>query len=217
MLEFKFDHHAPHQLAAIEAVVKVFNGQPSAGTAFENSNGATGSVYFGEKGIGNRLTLTPEQLLTNIQEVQKNEGLPESKALIGQVETMSETSNEVDLNLSIEMETGTGKTYTYIRTIYELHKAYGFCKFVIVVPSVAIREGTLKNLAITAKDMKTRFGVPANYTVWDSNNRNGLRNFAALNALQILVINIDSFTNDSKVINTVRENGAKPIEFLQAT
>ena len=229
MLEFKFDHHAPHQLTAIDAVVQVFNGQPTAGTAFENSSGATGSVYFGEKGIGNRLTLSNEQLLSNIQDIQKDNGLAISSELIGRVgktdapsDTFSDiaaqpTANNVDLNLSVEMETGTGKTYTYIRTIYELNKAYGFCKFVIVVPSVAIREGTLKNLAITAKDMKAKFGVPANYTVWDSNNRNGLRNFAASNALQILVINIDSFTNDGKVINTVRESGVKPIEFLTAT
>lgn len=220
MMEFKFDHNAEHQLAAINAVVQVFKGQPQAGGIFENALSGGGSLDFGDKGIGNRLTLSPEQLLANIQAVQKENKLTESTSLIAR--TTGEaidagTQGGVDLNLSIEMETGTGKTYTYIRTIYELNKAYGFCKFVIVVPSVAIREGTLKNLAITAKDMKAQFGVPANYTVWDSSSRNGLRNFAASNAIQILVINIDSFTNDSNIINTVREQGVKPIEFLQAT
>lgn len=222
MMEFKFDHHAPHQMAALNAVVKVFKGQPQAGTAFENTRGEVGSVEFGDKGIGNRLVLSKEHFLANIQEVQKENELEVSTALVPRA--TSEATNEanddspaVDLNLSIEMETGTGKTYTYIRTIYELHRVYGFCKFVIVVPSVAIREGTLKNLEITAKDMKAQYGVPANYTVWDSKNRNGLRNFAASNSLQILVINIDSFASDSNIINTVREQGVKPIEFLQAT
>lgn len=218
MMEFKFDHHAPHQMAALNAVVSVFKGQPQAGSAFENTRGEVGSVEFGEKGIGNRLVLSKEQFLANIQEVQKSNELEVSTALIPRATSQGASeSSGVDLNLSIEMETGTGKTYTYIRTIYELNRVYGFCKFVIVVPSVAIREGTLKNLEITAKDMKAQYGVPANYTVWDSKNRNGLRNFAASNSLQILVINIDSFASDSNIINTVREQGVKPIEFLQAT
>lgn len=218
MMEFKFDHHAPHQMAALNAVVKVFKGQPQAGTAFENTRGEVGSVEFGDKGIGNRLVLSKEQVLANIQEVQKDNELEVSTALVPRATSeANDVSSAVDLNLSIEMETGTGKTYTYIRTMYELNRVYGFCKFVIVVPSVAIREGTLKNLEITAKDMKAQYGVPANYTVWDSKNRNGLRNFAASNSLQILVINIDSFASDSNIINTMREQGVKPIEFLQAT
>ena len=217
-MEFKFDHHAPHQMAALNAVVRVFKGQPLAGSAFENTRGEVGSVEFGERGIGNRLVLSAEQFLTNIQEVQKDNGLSVSTALVPRATSNADDATAgVDLNLSIEMETGTGKTYTYIRTIYELNRVYGFCKFVIVVPSVAIREGTLKNLEVTAKDMNAQYGVPANYTVWDSKNRNGLRNFAASNSLQILVINIDSFASDSNIINTVREQGVKPIEFLQAT
>lgn len=219
MLQFKFDHNAPHQMAALNAVVSVFKGQPQAGNAFENTRGEVGSVAFGEKGIGNRLVLSAEQFLINIQEVQQSNELEVSTALVPRAKSQGQGTNDssgVDLNLSIEMETGTGKTYTYIRTMYELNRVYGFCKFVIVVPSVAIREGTLKNLEITARDMKAQYGVPANYTVWDSKNRNGLRNFAASNALQILVINIDSFASDSNIINTMREQG-KPIEFLQAS
>ena len=222
-MEFKFDHHAPHQMEAIQAVVQVFKGQPQAGTAFETTQGETGSTEFGEKGIGNRLTLSAEQLLENIMEVQKGKALPLSKALVPRAASRPDGGKPdngfqgVDLNLSIEMETGTGKTYTYIRTIYELNRIYGFCKFVIVVPSVAIREGTLKNLQITAKDMKAQYGIPASYTVWASKNRNELRNFAAANSLQILVINIDSFASDSNIINTLREQGIKPIEYLQAT
>ena len=136
MMEFQFDHHAPHQLAAINAVVQVFKGQPSAGGAFENALGGSGSLDFGEKGIGNLLALSAEQLLANIQVVQKANNLTESITLIPRIDQDELANDDVDLNLSIEMETGTGKTYSYIRTMYELNKAYGFCKFVIVVPSV---------------------------------------------------------------------------------
>lgn len=217
-MEFIFDHFAPHQLSAIRAVTDVFKGQPNAGGFFDNSQSDIGSVEFGERGIGNRLVLSPESLLKNISEIQKSNGLAESVNLVPRVDISEDLSAKgVDLNISVEMETGTGKTYSYIRTIYELYKTYGFCKFVIVVPSVAIREGTLKNLEITAKEMKALYGIPANYTVWDSANRNALRNFSASNSLQILIINIDSFASDSNIINTVTEQGVKPIEFLQAT
>lgn len=116
------------------------------------------------------------------------------------------------------METGTGKTYTFLRSIYELNKTYGSKKFVIVVPSVAIREGAIKNLQITHDHFQSEYdSIPINYTMYDSKHLNSLRNFATSNAIQILVINIDSFTKSSNIINTKRENGAKPIEYIQAT
>ena len=116
------------------------------------------------------------------------------------------------------METGTGKTYTYLRTIYELNKVYGFKKFVIVVPSIAIREGVVKNLEITHEHFQDLYGNPSiNYMMYDSKNLVSLRNFAASNAIQILVINIDSFAKDTNIINNVRETGVKPIEYIQAT
>jgi type III restriction enzyme len=131
--------------------------------------------------------------------------------------------NEEDIikngwNFSVEMETGTGKTYTYIRTIYELNKTYGFKKFVIVVPSVAIREGVVKNLEITNSHFQSLYeNPPINFIMYDSRNVSTLRNFASSNAIQVLVINIDSFAKDTNVINTVRETGIKPIEYLQVT
>ena len=124
----------------------------------------------------------------------------------------------IPLNFTVEMETGTGKTYAYLRTVYELNKVYGFKKFVIVVPSVAIREGTVKNLQITHDHFQALYGnPPINYAMYDSKNLTALRNFATSNAIQILVINIDSFTKDTNVINSVRETGVKPIEYIQAT
>ena len=98
------------------------------------------------------------------------------------------------MHFSVEMETGTGKTYVYIRTIYELNKKYGFKKFVIVVPNIAIREGVLKNLEITFDHFQNLYDrIPVNFDVYDSRKVSGLRGFASSNAIQILVINIDSF------------------------
>jgi type III restriction enzyme len=114
------------------------------------------------------------------------------------------------------METGTGKTYVYLRTIYQLNKIYGFKKFVIVVPSVAIREGVLKSLQITFDHLQEIYeNQPAEYKVYDSGRLTELGNFAKSNAVQILVINIDSFTKDANVINQTRESGIKPIEYIQ--
>ena len=217
-MEFIFDHFASHQLSAIRAVVDVFKGQPIANGFFDNSQADTGSVEFSEKGIGNRLSLSPEILLGNIRAIQEENKLEKSDKLASRIsDEEGSRGAAIDLNISIEMETGTGKTYTYIRTIYELYRTYGFCKFVIVVPSVAIREGTIKNLEITAKEMKSLYGVPANYGVWDSGSKNALRNFSASNSLQILVINIDSFSSDGNIINSVNERGIRPIEYLQST
>lgn len=132
-----------------------------------------------------------------------------------------------------QMETGTGKTYVYLRTIHELHRTYGFKKFVIVVPSVAIREGVLKSLQITREHFQTLYDFErVEFSVYDSGKVSQLRNFALSNAIQILVINIDAFAKDSteennengskkrtkgNVINQVRETGVRPIEFIQAT
>ena len=116
------------------------------------------------------------------------------------------------------METGTGKTYVYLRTIYELNKVYGFKKFVIVVPSIAIKEGVVKNLQITFDHFQELYeNVPASFEVYDSKKITSLSNFARSNTIQILVINIDAFAKDQNIINQVKERGVKPIEYLQGT
>jgi Restriction endonuclease len=124
------------------------------------------------------------------------------------------------MHFSVEMETGTGKTYVYLRTIYELNRNYGFRKFVIVVPSIAIREGTLKNLEITFDHFQNLYDkIPANFEVYDSRRVSNLRNFAVSNTIQILVINIDSFAKDENIINKPNDKltGRRPVEFIQAT
>lgn len=122
------------------------------------------------------------------------------------------------MHFSVEMETGTGKTYVYLRTIYELNKQYGFKKFVIVVPSVPIREGVLKNLQITHEHFQTLYdNTPIRFYVYDRNKKSQLRGFAAGDNIEVLVINIDSFAKDENVINKPNDklNGQEPINFIK--
>ena len=147
IMKLQFSHQ-DYQTRAVEAVVKVFDGQPLAKSDFTLMADNGSVTYAADGSIGNGLKLSDEQVLANVQAIQKKNGVAVSADLIG---SFSENRKEVfcPLNFTIEMETGTGKTYTFIKTMYELNKLYGFKKFVIVVPSVAIREGTMKNLEIT--------------------------------------------------------------------
>ena len=221
-MKIQFDSTQEYQLQAISAVTDIFEGQPLRGGDFETSFSVAGSsIAFSEKGVGNNLLLTEEQLLKNVQAIQERNKLSVSEALEPcSFPKSKETggAGEIPLNFTVEMETGTGKTYTYLRTIYELNKIYGFKKFVIVVPSVAIREGTIKNLQITHEHFQSLYNrPPVSFVMYDSKSLPELRNFSISNTLQILVINIDSFAKDSNIINTKRESGIKPIEYIQAT
>ena len=220
-MKLQFDSTQEYQKQAIKAITDIFEGQPLNKGDYEISFAMQGaSIAYTEKGIGNNLVLQAEQILQNIQAVQERNELPVSARLepcTYEVEG-SEQPGAIPLNFTVEMETGTGKTYTYLRTIYELNKTYGFKKFVIVVPSIAIREGAVKNLEITHEHFQSLYGNPlVKPLMYDSRNITALKNFATSNAVQILVINIDSFAKDSNVINTVRESGVKPIEYIQAT
>jgi type III restriction enzyme len=205
-MKLHFDSNQEYQLEAIRAVSDIFEGQPLSGGDFEFSLTETGSL-LSENGVGNRLTLTEEQIWENVKSIQKRHEIKtENKELQG-------------MNFSVEMETGTGKTYVYLRTIYELTRLYGFKKFVIVVPSIAIREGVLKNLQITHEHFQTLYDkAQINYDVYDSKKVSHLRGFAAGNAIQILVINIDAFAKDENIINKPNDKliGKKPIEFIQS-
>ena len=214
-MKLQFSHQA-YQARAVEAVVQVFDGQPLAKSDFSLAGQAASVEYANDGSIGNALKLSDEALLANVQKVQQANGVAVSSEL---VKSVSDNGKEAfcPLNLTLEMETGTGKTYTFIKTMYELNKVYGFRKFVVVVPSVAIREGTMKNLQITREHFALDYAnVPCVPMLYDSNKLSDLRHFAQSDALSVLVINIDSFTKDSNKINQKGERAFAPIEYIKA-
>jgi len=207
-LKLHFDSNQDYQLKAIQSVVDLFEGQPLNKGDFEFSLSDNSSgLKLNENGFGNNLVISDEQILENLNAVQKRNDIELSVNLDG-------------MNFSLEMETGTGKTYVYLRTVYELNKHYGFKKFVIVVPSIAIREGVLKNLEITHEHFQNIYDkMPVNFEVYDSRKVSSLRSFATGNNIQIMVLNIDSFAKDENIINKSKDSltGKKPIEFIQAS
>lgn len=225
-MKLQFDANQDFQLQAIQSTVNLFAGQPDASQhVVTMDDQGLSSLKLNETGLANQRVISDEQWLINLQAVQTEQGLEPSAQLEGLHNDKGETIGAFP-NFTVEMETGTGKTYVYLRSIHELHKTYGFKKFVIVVPSVAIREGVLKSLQITKSHFDTLYDFErVEFTVYDSTRVNQLRNFAMSNALQILVINIDAFAKDSdestgarrkgNVINQLRETGIKPIRFIQ--
>ncbi len=207
-MKIKFDQHQQYQLEAISAVTDVFIGQPPAASAHEITFDAAPGELPTELGIGNRLLLSDAALLANVQAVQQRNGLDVSDELDGR-------------NFSVEMETGTGKSYVYLRTIFELNARYGWKKFIIVVPSVAIREGIMQTISLTHEHLAALYtSVPHDAWVYESAQVSRLRSFATSTQLQILIINIQAF--DKKDIAVIhRDNdrlaGRRPIEFIQAT
>ncbi|MFA5477274.1 MAG: DEAD/DEAH box helicase family protein [Bacteroidales bacterium] len=205
-MKLTFEPNLHFQLEAIKSITDLFEGQPMEASALQSEISQL-DTYANIYSYGNRLMIAEEQILTNLQGIQANNEIRISDKLEG-------------MHFSVEMETGTGKTYVYLRTIYELNKLYGFKKFVIVVPSVAIREGVLKNLEITHEHFQTLYdNVPVNFQVYDSTKVSTLRGFATTNNIEVLVINIDSFAKDENIINKPNDklNGQKPLEFIQAT
>lgn len=202
-MKLSFESNLSYQQEAIQSVVGLFEGQNIEDSSCSyNLAGALNMI----DGIANKLVLTEEQVLRNLQDVQEQNELPKSQTLEG-------------MHFSVEMETGTGKTYVYLRTIYELNRKYGFKKYVIVVPSIAIREGVLKNLQITHEHFQTLYdNTPTRYYVYDSSHISKLRGFATGDNIEILVINIDAFAKDENIINKPNDrlNGQKPIRFIQS-
>ncbi|MHB8207436.1 restriction endonuclease [Mucilaginibacter sp.] len=205
-MKLHFDSNQEYQIDAIKAITDIFEGQPLSNGDFEFAIRSTGAL-LSDNGFGNNLSLSEDQIWENIKAIQKRN------------EIRNANTTFQAMNFSIEMETGTGKTYVYLRTIYELNKLYGFKKFVIVVPSVAIREGVLKNLQITQDHFRSLYDrATINFDIYDSKKVSNLRGFASNNAIQILVINIDAFAKDENIINKPNDKltGKKPIEFIQS-
>lgn len=204
-MKLTFESNLSYQQEAIQSVVGLFEGQNADDSGYSYILNEA-DVFCSIDGIANRLMLSESQILENLQKIQSDNGLPVSDTLDG-------------MHFSVEMETGTGKTYVYLRTIYELNRKYGFKKFVIVVPSIAIREGVLKNLQITHEHFQSIYdNIPIRYYVYDSGRISSLRGFATGDNIEILVINIDAFAKDENIINRPNDklNGQEPIRFIQS-
>ena len=190
-MKLKFKTQA-YQTAAVQAVVDCFKGQPPAfaeAITYRIDPGQSGKgmeYLFSESGFRNAdLTLTGSRLLDNIQQVQREQNLPVSSALV---------QNKVSpVNLDIEMETGTGKTYCYIKTIFELNQRYGWSKFIIVVPSVAIREGVARSLEITAEHFLETYHKKARFFIYHSKQLHHLESFSSDAGINVMVINVQAF------------------------
>ena len=216
MMKFKFDPNQAYQVQAIEATVDILLGQPRIEAAVPFQLGTLSAV-------ANRLDLTETDLLKNVQRVQAHNHITPDQALKyieEEIETASGNRTVRFPNFSIEMETGTGKTYVYLRTILELHKHYGLRKFIVVVPSVAVREGVLKTLSITQDHFARYYGNPVTrYYQYDSANLSQVRQFALSDAIEIMVMTIDSFNKSANVIRQSldRLQGEIPLYLIQAT
>ncbi len=208
-LKLKFKNQE-FQTDAVNAVANLFKGQEQTNTTFSISNNAAQQSFLqNELGFGNKLLIDNETLKVNLHAIQKEHSLP-----------LTEFETGKALPISIEMETGTGKTFVYTKTILELNARYGFTKFIIVVPSVAIREGVNKSFQVTKDYFKTQYdGINYRYFIYDSSKLNNIRTFATSNGIEIMIMNIDSFNKDSNVINDEQDklNGEKPIRYIQDT
>jgi len=215
-MKIQFDPDLPFQRRAIDSITGIFEGQEIGTSRFTVSALPEADVFDTNEGTGNRLKLLEEDILKNVQTIQIENGLRPDETLRS-------------MDFSVEMETGTGKTYVYLRSMFELNQKYGFTKFIIVVPSIAIREGVYKSLQMTEEHFGQIYdNTPYDYFMYDSDKLSQVRGFATSSHIQIMIINIDafrrSFTNPDKLkkANIIhrphdRMAGQKPIEFIQST
>jgi type III restriction enzyme len=229
-MKLHFESNLDYQLQAIEAVCGLFHGQETCRTEFTVTRDAASgqmSLLENDLGIGNRLTLLDDELLTNLHAIQLRHGLAPSPSLASG-------------DFTVEMETGTGKTYVYLRTVFELNKRYGFTKFVIVVPSVAIKEGVYHTIETAAEHLKGLFaGAPFDFFIYDSAKLGQVRNFATSPQIQIMVMTVgainkfgdeqqaqteeaDEAARREKSKNVMyrpseKTGGEKPIDLIRAT
>ena len=228
-----------YQTEAVDAVVDAFEGQIySNGVSYrrdlgnvldkntqitlttdDNENDLYTDDGLDDTGFKNeKITLSPENLLSNIKKVQQDNNLKISNNLLGNIGACT---------LDIEMETGTGKTYVYTKTMYELNKKYGWSKFIIVVPSVAIREGVKKSLEMTEDHFMEQYNKKIRYFIYDSSNLHQLDSFSSNSGINVMIINMQAFntslkeggrSKDSRIIYSKRDEFAsrRPIDVIAA-
>lgn len=220
-MKLQFKRQA-YQTAAVEAVADCFAGQPkSTGIQYRidpgrAAKGAQQAFQQFDEVSGfknNDLRISPQQLLENIQVVQRRQNLPLSTALV--------QTNVSPINLDIEMETGTGKTYCYIKTMFELHQRYGWSKFIVVVPSIAIREGVKKSFEITAEHFLEEYGKRARAFIYNSKSLHEIESFSSDAGINVMIINVQAFNATGKDARRIYEElddfqSRKPIDVIQA-
>ncbi len=232
-MKLKFDSNLEYQHDAINAVIDLFEGLPPKQGELElNFAFGDASENLGELGIGNRLQLEDPQILENLHTIQERNAIPKSHS-------MNDYPNYPFHNFSVEMETGTGKTYVYLRTLFEMNRKYGFKKFIIVVPSVAIREGVLSSIDIMNDHFKALYdNASFEHFIYRSKDLSKVRQFAVSNHIQVMIINIQAFQKDAgdidiedyssltddqlKKLNVIfqpqdKMNGRRPIDYVRAS
>ncbi len=222
-MKLKFKTQA-YQTAAVQAVVDCFKGQAPATLAAQKykldpgRSGKAVQLSLDVDGSGNafknaEVTLSEPALLDNVQTVQRSQNLPVSPQLV--------TTKVSKINLDIEMETGTGKTYCYIKTVFELNRQYGWSKFIIVVPSIAIREGVAKSLAITADHFLETYQKKARFFIYNSKQLHHLESFSSDAGVNVMVINVQAFNATGKDARRIYEElddfqSRRPIDVISA-
>jgi type III restriction enzyme len=210
-LRLHFEPNLEYQHEAIESVCDLFRGQEICKTeftvTFAKEQDALGLVQ-NQLGIGNRLSLLDDEIHTNLTDIQIRNGLKPSEAIVSG-------------DFTVEMETGTGKTYVYLRTIFELNRRYGFTKFCIVVPSVAIKEGVFKSIQMMEDHFRSLYAnVPFDFFIYDSGKLGQVRNFATSPNIQIMIVTVGAI-NKKDVNNLYKDSektgGEKPIDLIKAT
>lgn len=215
-LQFKVQ---PYQTEAVDSVVGAFAGQPYAdGIKYRIDPGKNATpALMEDAGLRNaEIALTPPQLLANVHGVQQSRALTLSKDLKDPVKVSA-----APLNLDIEMETGTGKTYVYIKTIMELHKRYGWSKYIVVVPSIAIREGVRKSFDITAEHFQQAYGTKPRTFIYNSSRLHEVERFSSDAGVQVMIINIQAFNATGKDARRIYEvlddfQSRRPIDVIAA-
>jgi type III restriction enzyme len=215
-MKLKFKTQA-YQSAAVQAVVDCFKGQlPASAEAisYRIDPGKEQMQGYADDGFKNAdLSLTDLALLDNIQQVQRGQNLPMSETLV--------KTKVARVNLDVEMETGTGKTYCYIKTIFELNRRYGWSKFIIVVPSIAIREGVAKSLEITAEHFLETYQKKARFFIYNSKQLHHLESFSSDAGINVMVINVQAFNATGKDNRRIYEalddfQSRRPIDVISA-
>jgi type III restriction enzyme len=219
-MKLKFKKQA-YQTNAVDAVADCFAGQPKReGLNYRVDPGravdASGQTVATLETVGFKnadLSLTPGQLLENIHAVQRRQNLPLSATLV--------KTKVCDINLDVEMETGTGKTYCYVKSMFELNARYGWSKFIVVVPSIAIREGVFKSLEITAEHFLDEYKKRARFFIYNSKQLHNLESFSSDAGINVMVINVQAFNATGKDARRIYEElddfqSRRPIDVISA-